>query len=64
MKPLDQLETDPTSEHGDSPWWRTRRAVTLLALATVVAAPTIVATAEAAHARIALNHNEAAGRDG
>ena len=59
MKATQQLNTNQISQNVDRPWRRARRAVRTVALATVLAAPMIVVSAEVAHARIALNHNDA-----
>ena len=53
-----------TTEPNQPTATRIRRATTRLAVAALVTAPAIVLTAEVAHARIAVNHNETAGRDG
>lgn len=42
---------------------RIRRAALRVAVATATSTTVLVVAAEVAHARIALNHNEAAGRD-
>jgi hypothetical protein len=42
---------------------RIRRAALRLALATAVSSTALVMAAEVAHARIALNHSEAAGAE-
>ncbi len=52
-----------TTEHNESTTSRIRRATVRLALATAVSSTALVMAAEAAHARIAVNHNESAGID-
>lgn len=53
--------TEPTAEQHDHP--RRRAAAARLAVASGLGATALVALADVAHARIALNHNETAGRD-
>lgn len=51
---------EPTTQPVDRP---RRAAAARLLVATAASTTTLVALAEVAHARIALNHNETAGRD-
>jgi hypothetical protein len=52
-----------TTEHNEPTANRIRRATVRLALATAMSSTALVMAAEAAHARIVLNHNESAGID-
>lgn len=52
-----------TIEHNEPTTRRIRRAIIDLALATAVSSTALVMAAEAAHARIVVNHNESAGID-
>lgn len=52
-----------TSEQHEPAARRIWRATTRLAVATGVSSTALVMAAEVAHARIAVNHNESAGRD-
>ena len=57
------MEPDPILPKAASDEHRVRRALSRLATATALAGPILVLTADAASARIAVNHNEAVGRD-
>ena len=59
------METTPDTHVDQRTTSRVRGAVTRLALATAVSSTALMLAAEAAHAhaRIAVNHNEAAGSD-
>lgn len=52
-----------TPEQNEPTASRARRATLRLALATATSSTALVVAAEVAHARIALNHNEAAGAE-
>ena len=52
-----------TTEHNEPTTSRIRRATVRLGLATAVSSTALMMAAEAAHAGIAVNHNESAGID-
>lgn len=52
-----------TTEQNERTASRVRRATLRLALATAVSSTAMVVAAEVAHARIAVNHNEAIGAE-
>ena len=57
------METTTETHIDERATGRLRRAITRLALATAVSSTALVIASQAAHARIAVNHNESAGRD-